>query len=43
MGGEFISKEFKELMLDSKIKHETSAPRSPHQNGFCRKTVENCI
>ena len=36
-GGEFISKEFKELMLDSKIKHETSAPRSPHQNGSAER------
>ena len=36
-GGEFISREFKELMLENKIKHETSAPRSPHQNGTAER------
>ena len=36
-GGEFISKEFKQLMLDHKIKHETSSPRSPHQNGSAER------
>ena len=36
-GGEFMSKDFKELMLDNKIKHETSAPRSPHQNGSAER------
>jgi len=36
-GGEFMSREFKKLMLDNKIKHETSAPRSPHQNGTAER------
>eukprot|EP00794_Sanderia_malayensis_P006415 gene6415-7146_t len=32
-GGEFISKDFRNLLIRNKIKHETSAPYSPHQNG----------
>ena len=36
-GGEFISRKFKELILENKIKHETSAPRSPHQNGIAER------
>ena len=32
-GGEFMSGEFKALLRENKIKHETSAPHSPHQNG----------
>ena len=32
-GGEFMSKEYSELMVKNKIKHETSASYSPHQNG----------
>ena len=32
-GGEFTSKEFKKLLVDHEIKHEMSAPMSPHQNG----------
>jgi transposase InsO family protein len=38
-GTEFTCHEFKSLMLKHSIKHEKSAPYSPHQNG----TVErNC-
>lgn len=37
-GGEYISHEFEQLLIDNKIKHETSAPYSPHQNG----TAERC-
>lgn len=36
-GGEFVSREFKKIMLENKIKHETSAPRSPHQNGTAER------
>jgi hypothetical protein len=36
-GGEFLSGEFKKVMIDNKIKHETSAPRSPHQNGTAER------
>ena len=32
-GGEFCSKEFAKLLIDNKIRHETSCPYSPHQNG----------
>ena len=32
-GGEFISYQFKSLLRKHAIKHETSAPYSPHQNG----------
>ena len=32
-GGEFVSGRFKALLSDNKIKHDTSAPYSPHQNG----------
>ena len=36
-GGEFVSREFKDLMIENQIKHETSAPRSPHQNGTAER------
>ena len=36
-GGEFISGEFKELLNEDKIKNETSAPHSPHQNGTAER------
>ena len=32
-GGEFVNKEFEALLIRNKIKHERSAPYSPHQNG----------
>ena len=32
-GSEFTSNTFKTLLVKNKIKHETSAPYSPHQNG----------
>ena len=32
-GGEYINEEFRSLMLKNQIKHEQSAPYSPHQNG----------
>ena len=39
-----ISKEFKSLLEKNKIKHEMSAPYSPHQNGtaerHCRTLFE---
>ena len=36
-GGEFTSKEFKKLLVDHEIKHEMSAPMSPHQNGSAER------
>ena len=36
-GGEFIGHEFKSLLRNSKIKHETCAPYSPHQNGTAER------
>lgn len=36
-GTEFTSKSFKELMIKNKIRHETSAPYSPHQNGTAER------
>ena len=32
-GTEFTCKEFRSLLIRNQIKHETSAPYSPHQNG----------
>ena len=32
-GGEYISQRFKEVLIRHKIKHSTTAPFSPHQNG----------
>ena len=36
-GGEFMSNEYKELMVKNKMKHETSASHSPHQNGTAER------
>ena len=36
-GGEFVPGMFKALLSDNKIKHETSAPYSPHQNGTAKR------
>ena len=36
-GGEFVSGRFKTLLSDNKIKHETAAPYSPHQNGTAER------
>ena len=37
-GGEFISQEFSDLLIKNKIKHEKSAPYSPHQNGTAERS-----
>ena len=37
-GGEFLSDEFENLLVQSKIKHERSAPYSPHQNGTVERS-----
>ena len=37
-GGEFTSHEFQSLMLKNQIKHEKSAPYSPHQNGTAERS-----
>ena len=36
-GGEYISKEFREILVNHSIKHELSAPYSPHQNGTAER------
>ena len=36
-GGEYISQKFKDLLLKHRIKHELSAPYSPHQNGTAER------
>lgn len=37
-GGEFTSQEFGDLLTKNKIKHEKSAPYSPHQNGTAERS-----
>lgn len=37
-GTEFTCSEFKSLMVSNRIKHEFSAPYSPHQNGTAERT-----
>ena len=32
-GGEFIGKDYKQVLVKNKIKHEDTCPHSPHQNG----------
>ncbi len=32
-GGEFVCREFRDLMIGNQIKHELPSPESPHQNG----------
>ena len=36
-GGKYVSEEFKSLLLKNHIKHEQSAPYSPHQNGTAER------
>ena len=36
-GTEFTSKEFQALMMENMIRHEKSAPHSPHQNGTAER------
>ena len=37
-GGEYMGKEFKNILIKNQIKHETSAPYSPHQNGVAERS-----
>ena len=37
-GGEFTSAEFSSLLVKNQIKHEKSAPYSPHQNGTAERS-----
>ncbi len=37
-GGEFCSNEFKSLLSRNQIRHETSCPNSPHQNGRAERS-----
>jgi len=41
-GTEYTCDEFRSLMLKHGIKHEKSAPYSPHQNGTCHATL-GCV
>ena len=36
-GGEFISREFEQTLIKNRIRHEFSAPHSPHQNGTAER------
>ena len=36
-GGEYVSDKFKSFLLDNHIKHELTAPYSPHQNGTAER------
>ena len=36
-GGEFMSNEYQELLVQNQIMHQTSAPYSPHQNGTAER------
>ena len=36
--GEYMSDEFKQKLLDNQIRHEMSAPYSPHQNGTAERS-----
>lgn len=37
-GGEYMGKQFKDVLVQNKIKHEQSAPYSPHQNGVAERS-----
>ena len=37
-GGEFIGKSFEDLLVKNQIKHERTAPHSPHQNGTVERS-----
>ena len=37
-GGEFISKEYEDLLTANKIQHQFSSPHSPHQNGTAERS-----
>ena len=36
-GGEYVSEEFKEIMIENCVNHQTSAPYCPHQNGTAER------
>ena len=36
-GGEYIADEYEEVLIENQIRHETSAPYSPHQNGTAER------
>ena len=36
-GGEFVDQKYKSFLRQNKIKHETCAPYSPHQNGTAKR------
>ena len=42
-GGEFVGKEFKNVLIKNKIKQEPSCPDSPHQNGTAERWWRTCF
>ena len=43
-GGEYVSEEFKEIMIENCVNHQNSAPYCPHQNGTAEREVsEPCL
>ena len=42
-GGEYVSKDFKSILTKHCIKHELSAPYSPHQNGTAERWWRTCF
>lgn len=42
-GGEFMSAEFSEYLEESGISRETSAPRTPQQNGFAERMMRTLV
>ena len=48
-GGEFVGQKYKSFLRQNKIKHETCAPYSPHQNGTAKRawlslfTMARCL
>ena len=42
-GGEFVSNEIKEYLLDRGIKQETTSPQTPHQNGIAERSNRTVV
>ena len=42
-GGEYIGQEFQKVLLDNNIKHTTTAPHSPYQNGKSERSWRSLL